>query len=167
MEDDSHHTLFLDQNNAISVGSVITGSPVLKITLQPDNVDVSVFAYLEDVVAKDDGSEDIIYISEGMVRGSHQCLAKDRHPLIGLRTTDEERHCVRSFKQEDFVELKIDEESEIVVILEPVSFQVRGKLRLRLAGNDSNNFKALHVEKRASTWKINLQKTKILLPIEK
>lgn len=123
----------------------VTGHPVVALDLTSSAEDGAFFAYLEDVTP--DG--DVIYVTEGALRGIQRALSREEGPLLGIVP-------LHSYRRADALPLVPGKVAEIRFDLIPVSYLFRQghSIRLALAGADVDHF-ALIPEDGAPTWQVH------------
>ncbi len=112
----------------------VTGHPSVTLYLTASSKDATVFAYLEDVNEKGE----IIYVTEGMLRGIHRNFGAKPSPYP-------DPILYRSFRRADSEPMIPGEISTFTFNLLPTSylFKKGHQIRLAIAGTDRDHFQTL------------------------
>jgi len=112
----------------------VTGHPIITLYAKSSDPDPLFFVYLEDVTPEGE----VRYVTEGQLRGIHRKISPTKQTYTIPVPP-------RSYSREDAVPLVLDEITEIVFDLQPVSylFQVGHSIRVSIAGVDKDNFEII------------------------
>jgi putative CocE/NonD family hydrolase len=138
----------------------ITGTPLVSLYVQSENVDGLFIAYLEDV----DPEGRVTYVTEGVLRGIHRSISENSPPY-------EHPGPHRSFLKCDASPLPVDEVVELTFPMLPTSVVIERGHRIRIAfsGADKNSFEAVPATKNQH-WQVHMDakhRTRIVLPMRK
>ena len=110
---------------------IITGHPVINLTLSIPTTAIHIFCYLEDV--SPDGK--ITYITEGLFNPLHKNIDSSNSVYKAC-------YPAHSFNKKDFSSIKANEKFNITFDLLPVSYAVKKghRIRVAIAGADKGHF---------------------------